>query len=142
MQTLTSHLDGVRPTDDPTGTLTGVIEDFPARFLAWAWLARCLKEQYGLPETISSYAYAAVERGTNDPEMMDHLRDVQAVLDTQDLGSLSGIDERLGEIEEWPANLGAMGIIVETVVYMARVAAHRAGVPVSDVNSRLTSLLD
>ena len=142
VETLTAHLDGRASPHDPTGTRTGSIENFSERFLAWAWLARNIKEHYGLTEPISSYAYTAVERGTNDPEMMDHLRDVQKVFDAQDAGALAGVDEHLSEIEEWPANLGAMGIVVETVVYMARLAADRAAVPVSDITSYLAGQLD
>ena len=86
--------------------------------------------------------YKAVERGTNDPDMMDHLRDVQAVLDTQDLSAPRSVDEGLAELEEWPSDLGALGIIVETVIYMARMAADKARLPLSEVSAYLASCLD
>jgi hypothetical protein len=142
VETLAAHLDGRPLPHDPTGTQTGRIENFSERFLAWAWVARSIKERYGLQEPISTYAYDAVERGTNDPEMMDRLRAVQKVLDTQDLGAAQGVDEGLADLEDWPANLGAIGVIVETVVYMARLAARHSGVPLGDICWYLAGLVD
>lgn len=101
------------PARDTVG-LSGTVEGFPERFLAWTWLARRLSDRYDLPEPLTVSLQRAMVGVTRDEEMSEHEHDVAAVLDAQDRGDADEVESRLESFDSPVSQGPAMQMIVLT----------------------------
>lgn len=120
--TLHSTGGGQQPVPDTVG-LSGSIEDFPERFLAWSWLARVVRDRNGVPGPLTAHLAAAMRGVVHDPEMSEHESDVAAVLDAQERGDADQVDAHLAAFDSPTSQLPAMQMIVLTAREVLRQAA-------------------
>lgn len=117
------HNDG--PAPDTVG-LSGAIDDFPERFLAWTWLARLTRERYELPDPLVVSLERALIGVVHDEEMSEHQHDVIEVLEAQERGDAEAVDDKLAEFDSMVSQAPAMQMIVLTTQLLLREAAQRS----------------
>jgi hypothetical protein len=125
MEDLKRRAQGEPPARDTVG-LSGTVDAFPERFLAWTWLARALSERYELSEPLSTSLKRAMIGVTHDEEMSAHEHDVAAVLDAQDRGVAEEVDSRLQSFDSPVSQGPAMQMIVLTTEQVLRHAARKS----------------
>jgi hypothetical protein len=122
---LSRRAQGRVPARDTVG-LSGSVDRFPERFLAWTWLARRISERYGLSEPLSVTLQRAMIGITHDEEMSRHEHDLAAVLDAQARGDAEQVDARLDAFDSPVSQGPAMQMIVLTTEHVLRDAARKS----------------
>jgi hypothetical protein len=116
---------GLAPARDTIG-LSGHVDDFPERFLAWTWLARALRDRYDLRDPVTTTLKQAMFGVTRDEEMSEHLHQVAAVLTAQERGDAEQVDSGLAAFDSPISQGPAMQMIVLTAEELVRQAARKA----------------
>ena len=113
------------PAPDTVG-LSGGIDDFPERFLAWTWLARRLSELYELSDPLVVSLEHALVGVVHDEEMSEHQRDVTEVLAAQERGDAGAVDRGLAAFDSMVSQGPAMQMIVLTTERVLRECARKS----------------
>lgn len=125
-----AHNEG--PAPDTVG-LSGGIDDFPERFLAWTWLARRMRERYELADPLVVSLERALIGVVHDEEMSEHQHAVIEVLEAQERGDAGEVDQKLGAFDSMVSQGPAMQMIVLTTERILREAARRSHASPADV---------
>jgi len=105
---------------------SGMIEDFPVHFLAWATVVRSLDDRYGISDSLSTALECACGASVNDSAMAKHFDEVAEVLAALEHDGSAELEERLREFD---FQVPAMQMVILTTQDALRTAAHKSGKP-------------